>query len=204
MPLLFAAFVFGQISQNFKSRFVVLVLAVLVAFNSIYWNWLLLREHTFDQLDRWLTTNVDAQVPIAVVTRRYFSYVPSSEAAAPIQELRGSYYRRLTNLIGEAYPTNVRNVIDISQFGNDSKVVNLKKAMAAYPVIFVIDSYFRSSDRMLAQNEKFNLELVAHFSPSGSIIQKDRIPEPLFDPGYNFPLFVVDRVGPYFDVLRVK
>lgn len=189
---------------NQKKYLLVIALVIIASFNSIYWNYLLLKKPTFDQVRDWIDLNLPPEIPIAATVRRNFDYVPTAEASAPIRKFKPEFYRRAAKIVGNSYPDNVRNVLYLSEFGKNSKIENLREGMAVYPVSYVVDSYYSKSDRLLAQRSDITMELVAHFSPTGSKIYNERMPQILFDSSYNFPLFRVDSAGPYFDVLKIE
>jgi len=181
-----------------------LTIVMISSFNVVYWNLLILREPTFNQVRKWLDNNIAPQTPIASTQIRNFGYVPTATASEPVRKFKPGYYSRTSKLLDNRYPLNVRNVIYVDQFGDKSKTENLNKALLVYPVAYVVDSYLGSYDRLYTHYYGTKLKLIAHFSPTGDRIYDTKIPELLFDAPYVFPLFVVDRAGPYFDVLKVE
>lgn len=179
-----------------------MVILVFASLNSIYWNILLLKEPTFDQVRRWLESNISPQTPIAVTLRRNFGYVPIMYSSEPIRRINPSFYIRSAKLVGDKYPPNVRNVLYLSEFGKNNKLDNLNKGLSLYSFDYVVDSYLGSYDRLLYQKPEM-FELLAHFPPTGGTVYDQKIPELLFDAPYIFPLFKVDRAGPYFDILKI-
>lgn len=190
-------------SYLFLSLFLVFIL-IGSSFNSLSWNLLILKTPTFIQVRQWLDQNIDQQVPIAYTASRYFGYTPSWDAGTVIRKFKPNYYLRSSQLINKNYPPNVRNILYTNQLDGNNKKEKFEKGIKMYPVNFVIDSYLISSDRLLPHLDQEKFKLVAHFSPSTRKIYNINIPEPLTDPAFSFPLFKIDRVGPYFDVLEIK
>lgn len=201
----FAAYTVNRLSSIRKYALLFGLLVIIIAsFNSLYWNLLILREPSFNQMRKWVDKNIRPEIPIAATQVRNVGYVPNSIASEPIRRTKPGYYARAANIVGESYPYNVRNIIYADQFKTGSKISDLGKVTSIYPVTYVIDPYSGLADRLISQESNVKLELVAHFSPSDGVIYESYIPEALFDAPTNFPLFRVDRGGPYFDVLRVK
>lgn len=202
---IFAGYTFELILRKIKLKaFVVTLVIVGVSFNSIYWNFLILKEPTFDQVRKWLDSNIGSAIPIASTVSKYFNYIPTENASSLIRKTEPGFYKSAADIVGNTYPYNVRNILYLDYFNGESKSDDLMLGYSAYPVKYVVDSYLRSKDRLLNQDTNFQFKLVAHFSPTGNRIYSDYIPEVLFDPTYNFPLFKVDRAGPYFDVLEIS
>ncbi|MCR4324850.1 MAG: glycosyltransferase family 39 protein [Candidatus Curtissbacteria bacterium] len=202
---IFSGFVLSRVLHlNFTSVIFASILLLLASLNSIYWNILILKTPTFSQVHEWVDKNIRSEVPIAYTIRRNFGHVPNARASAPIREFRPGFYSRAAELTGETYPPNVRNVVYINEFQTRSKEEDLQRASSVYPVKYVVDSYLGSYDRLLFNSSSFDFELIVHFSPTGEIVYNYKIPEAFFDAPYNFPLFLVDRPGPYFDVLKIK
>jgi len=206
---IFAGFQINHILTTSKRRLMIITLVLIVSgFNSVYWNILLLKKPTFIELREWLDQNIDQRTPIASTNRRNFDYVPSLEAILPVRTINPGYYKAATDIIGDSYPENVRNVIYLNEFSG-SKTETFNKATQLYKILYVVDSYWAAGDRFLNTQNSNNLKLIAHFSPSMGQIY-DYLPNILFDSGLIFNtdrlyfLFDVDRAGPYFDVLKVK
>lgn len=186
-----------------KSILLSLLIIFLASFNSIYWNGLITKEATFGEMRKWVDATIPAQTPIAVTFYRTVGYTPSKKAAEIIREFKPGYYLRMSNLLTYSdYPYNVRNIVYLENFGKNSKLENLYAGLEVFPAKYVIDAYFKDSERLLNMTD--NLELVAHFSPTGDVISKERIPEAFADAPENLPLFKTDRPGIYFDILRIK
>ncbi len=207
---LFAGYVISQlvdrlikINKHLAAMTVILVMFA-ASFDSLYWNLLLLKHPTFDQVRVWLDANIDQRVPIGVTARRSFDYVPTASASAPIRKLNANFYLLASKVVGDNYGPNVRNVLYLDQLKGGSKSTDLTKGLEVYPVLYVVDPYLSEGERLINQKTNVKLKLIAHFSPTGKVISKDLIPQALFDAPYNLPFFKVDRVGPYFDVLRVE
>jgi hypothetical protein len=204
MPVFAAHTLYRLLEKTRWRRLFVLVIIVLSTFNSVYWNLLILQTPTFEQLRIWLDRNVPVEKPVAYTLRRNFGYIPTAKASAPIRKFKPGFYSWAAEMVGDNYPPNVRNVLSTEEFSGATKIEKLEKALAVYPVEYIVDSYLTLGDRMILQNKNLHLQLVAHFSPSGDKIYDADTPEPLFDAAFNFPLFKVDRVGPYFDVFKVE
>lgn len=187
----------------FNRNLILVITIAIVSFNSLYWNYLILKEPTFNQVRSWIGLNIAPEIPIATMTRRNVGYTPTASASTPIREFNQSFYFRAANLVEDHYLYNVRNILYVNEFEGKTKAEKLQKALDVYPVTYVIDSYLRPFDRLLRQSGGIRLDLVAHFSPTGDKIYEDYIPEALFDAPTNFPLLRLARPGPYFDVLKV-
>lgn len=200
MPI-FAGWTISELMRK-KQLFFAAILVLVLSFNSVYWNFLLLKNPTFDQLREWLAVNVPAETAIAAPNLRNLGYVPSTEAADVIRLASPGYYRRASQLIGDSYPSNVRNIIYFDQFKAGSKVKNANMAAELYPIKYVIDWYTTGNSRLINTNSKY--KLIAHFSPTGGKIEEKYLPEILTDAGFAIPLTAVERAGPYFDVLELQ
>lgn len=202
-----AGFSLYRLRQAQVGKFFLILVIVLSAFNSIVFNLLLIRESTFSQIRSWLDSNISPQSPIIATTHRNLGYVPTAGATLEIRKIKPGYYSRAAKLVDDNYPSNVRNIIHSNQLAKpgESMASYVKTALKLYPQTeFIVDSYLKGSDRLITNKEGLDLELVAHFSPTGNVIYHDYIPELLFDSAYALPLTKIDRPGPYFDVLRVK
>lgn len=200
MPI-FAGWSVNEFAKK-KQFAVVIVIVLSLSFNSVYWNLLLLKKPTFDQFRQWLDTNVAQETAIAALNVRNIGYVPSTEAADIGRMTNPGSYRRSSNVIGDAYPDNVRNIIYFDQLKSGTKAKNAEAAIKLQSSKYVIDWYFTDKSRLIYTNS--NYRLVAHFSPTGSKIEKDHLPEILTDAGFAVPLIGIDRAGPYFDVLELQ
>lgn len=199
MPI-FAGWTINEFVKK-RQLFMVVVLVILISLNSVYWNFLLLKKPSFDQLREWLAANVPAETAIAAPNLRNLGYVPSTEAASITRLTNPGYYRRASQTIGDSYPDNVRNIIYFDQFKLGSKAKNAEMAVNLYHVKYIIDWYMTDNGRLMDTNSKY--KLVAHFSPTGGKIEEKYLPEILTDAGFAVPLTAVERAGPYFDVLEV-
>jgi len=188
---------------NRKNILLALVVILVASFNSLYWNYLMTKEPTFVQMRKWLDKNIPPETPIAATFYRTVGYVPSRNASAPIRKFRPGYYLRAANLIGDNnYPYNVRNILYLESFKKSSKTESLKTGYRVFSMEYIVDAYYSEQDRLI--NSSNNLALVTHFSATGDNIHTKRIPELFADTINVFPLFVLDRPGPYFDILKVK
>lgn len=186
-----------------KKHFLLSVcLIAIVSFNSTYWNYLKLQEPTFVQLRKWVEKNIPPETPLVSTYYRSIGYVPSRSASAPIRKSRPGYYLRAADLIGDNYPYNVRNILYLEGFNKMSKIDNLNAGLSVFPAEYIIDAYYRDQDRLIDMAEEF--ELIAHFTPTEGKIYKRRIPEMYADSANNFPFLILDRGGPYFDILKVE
>lgn len=187
--------------------FFLIVVIAISAFSSIFFTILLLRESTFSQIRNWLDKNISPQTPIITTTYRNLGYVPTAGATLEIRKIKPGYYSRAAKIVSDNYYDNVRNIIHADQLAKRTETMAsyIRTALKLYPQTeYIIDSYLRGSDRLIENSEGLDLELIAHFSPTGNIIYQDYIPELLFDSAYALPLSKIDRPGPYFDVLKVK
>jgi len=91
---------------------------------------------------------------------------------------------------------------NLESFKKSSKAESLKAGSRVFSMEYIIDAYYKEQDRLI--NSSNNLALVAHFSATGDNIHTKRIPELFADTINVFPLFVLDRPGPYIDILKVK
>ena len=199
---IFAGIAMHRLLKNRSLVFVAFII-FLASFNSIYWNYLITRTPTFMQMRQWLDNNIDAKTPIASTSYRKVGYVPSAEASEPIRKFRPGYYMKAANLIkANDYPYNVRNILYLESFNRKTKLENLDAGLTVFPAEYIIDAYFKNTDRLLDMRTDF--ELIAHFSPTDNSIHEQRIPELFFDSGHVFPLFILDRPGPYFDIIKIK
>ncbi len=212
---IFAGKTLAFLYQKNKICKIIAVFIIFVAsFNSIYWNYLLFNEPTFKQVRKWLDKNINPEISIASTDRRNFDYVPNNSAAEPIRKYKKNYYKKAADLLRNRYSDNVRNVIYLNEFGYNLKITNLQQALKLYNIRYVVDYYWQDSERITNYSKTDNPNIiftqVAHFSPTGNIIFKKEIPSILFDSGlifrqdFIYPLFVVDRAGPYFDVLKMN
>lgn len=201
LPVFAGAGVYYLLKKS--GRLTIFFIIFLASFNSIYWDAVLTRESTFTQMRRWVDNNIPVETPTAVTFYRMVGYTPSFDAAQLIRNFKPGYYQRSSNILKSGnYPYNVRNIVYLENFGRDSKRDNLTEGLRVFPAEYVIDGYYKDSDRVLSMTN--NLELVAHFSPTGDAISGDRIPEMFQDAPESLPLFKLERPGIYFDVLRVK
>lgn len=201
LPVFAGVYVYYFLRQ--RNVFFIFLVIVLASFNSIYWNILITRESTFTQMRKWLDTNLAPSTPLAATFYRTVGYTPSKDASLVIRNFKRGYYQKSANeLESDEFPYNVRNIVYLENFGKESKVENLEAGLAIFPAQYVIDGYFKNSERLL--NMTNIVELVAHFSPTGEVISKSRIPEAFADAPENFPLFKTNRPGIYFDILKIK
>lgn len=199
---IFAGF---QISRIAFNRFYVSLAIILFSLLlPTYWNFLITRESTYRQVENWINYNISNKAYLAVTERRSLSYTPATNITETIRSFDPGYYSTISSIIKNDYPDNVRNVIYIGEFRKSSKKENLQVAMKFFPISYVVDSYLGSYDRLWSQSENSNWQLIAHFSPTPGKILNYKIPELMFDAPYVFPIFTIDRAGPYFDVIRIK
>lgn len=186
-----------------KNILIILIVLSLASFNSIYWNYLITKTPTFVQMRNWLDLQIPPETPIYATYYRAVGYVPSKEASMPIRKYRPEYYARASSLlIDNKYPYNVRNILYLEGFNKGSKVENLNAGMQVYPTEYIIDAYYSQRDRLLLMEK--NLILLAHFTPTNGYVSQKRIPELFADVANNFPLFILERSGPYIDILKIQ
>ncbi len=194
-----------QVSKFTKdNKFISLILILLCLFLPLYWNFLIARESTYNIVQEWINTNISAKTYFAVTERRSLSYVPSTSVSQTLRSFSPGYYETASDFIKDTFPDNVRNVIYLGEFKKTSKNTNLNEALKYFPVSYVVDTYLGSYDRLLNNSHISKLQLIAHFSPTGNIISDEKIPELFFDAPYVFPLFKLERPGPYFDIIKIK
>lgn len=199
---IFAGKVLSDYFAHKKNLFVLSIIIIASSFNSFYWNYLITRPTTFTQMRQWLDENIRPEIPVAATSYRGIGYVPSAPASNIIRQFRPGYYQKAAMLIGNAYPYNVRNILYLEAFNRSSKLDNLKAGLSVFPADYIIDAYYKDSDRLFYMTD--NLKIIAHFTPTDGKISKDRIPEAFFDSAHNFPFFVLDRTGSYFDILKIE
>lgn len=192
-------------------RLMVVLILAIASINSVWWNWLYLKTPTFIQAHRWLDENVSEETPIAYTGGRFQTFVPSSEAIRYIQTVSPNAYQRLASVLDEDHLDNVRNVVYVSKFPGNSKFEQLANATANYPVEYIIDYYLDDNERLYNLNPQ-SFEVIVQFNPARSE-ELVGIPEPLFDASWNFPandprpkvsMYSLDRIGPYFDILKLR
>lgn len=205
----FAAFGIYSIFKN--RRFLIFLALLFASINSVWWNWLYLKTPTFIQAHRWITENVPKEVPVAYTGGRFQTFVPSSEAIRHIQTVSPNAYHRLESVTGDSSLDNVRNIVYVSKFPGRGKLEQLENATINYPVEYIIDYYLDDKERLYSTRPEA-FEIVVQFKPTRSE-ELVGIPEPLFDASWNFPtndkrekvsMYSLERIGPYFDVLKVR
>lgn len=204
---IFAGYTISCLLKSLKIGFgsvVGLLLLILASFNSIYWNFLISQEPTFDQVRKWVDITIPPKTPIVITSRRNFSWVPAYSSSEIIRSFESGYYLRASTLTGDSFPPNVRNVFDSSRVHGISKEEQVNNALKIHSAEYIVDWYYGTYDRLLNQKIDKNISLIAHFSPTPGHVSNDKLPETMFDAPYNFPFFKVDRPGPYFDVLKVE
>lgn len=193
-----------------KKYFVIFIL-IIASINSVWWNWLYVKTPTFIQVHRWLNENVSGETPIAYIGGRYQTFVPNVGATRHVQTVSPNFYHRLASIIDEDYPNNVRNIVYVSKFPGTDKLEQLENATVNYPVEYIIDYYLDQKERLYNLSPQ-SFEIIVQFKPTRS---EDLvgIPEPLFDASWNFPtndprpkvsMYSLDRIGPYFDILKLR
>lgn len=197
---IYAGYTFNHFFKLNPGKFIIACLVALTLLNPLYWNIVLSRQATFEQLTAWVENNVKPTDTILISHRRNFPFVPSKKSADFTRISLPGYYARSTNVIGDIYPPNVRDVIYLEPLGM-ANMAGVKQVMSLMPVKYVITSYYSQNGRLPL--EQVGLTPVAHFSPTGKIVYRNKIPEALFDASYFMPLFQLERVGPYIDVFGV-
>lgn len=185
------------------------IVLLAAGINSLWWNWLYLKTPTFIQGHQWINENIAEQVPVAYVGGRFQTFVPSSEAIRYMQTVSPNSYRRLESAIEDSSLDNVRNIIYVSKFPGRDKLERLRNATASYPVEYVVDYYLDPTERVYL-TAPVDFEIIAKFYP---VEREFKIPELLFDTTSRFPKgyhnaniskFSLERMGPYFEILKVK
>lgn len=205
----FAAWGIYSILKN--RQFLVSLVLLLASINSFWWNWLYLKTPTFIQVHGWLNENVSEETPIAYIGGRFQTFVPNIGAIRHTQTVSPNFYHRLASIIDEDYPDNVRNIVYVTKFPGKNKFEQLENATVNYPVEYIIDYYLDDKERLYSTRPEA-FEILVQFNPtrSGQLVG---IPEPLFDASWNFPtndprpkvsMYSLERIGPYFDILKLK
>lgn len=202
---IFAGFGLNEVYKKTGSTVVVLLIILIASFNSIYFNFLIARVGTFNQVRDWLDSHVPSTTPIIATTHRNLGYVPNATATSEIRKTNEGFYGRAAELVGDGYAHNVRYIIYANQFASlgQTKDDYVQRALDLYDAKIIVDSYLSADNRLLNMQRATKFNLLAHFSPTdGQVLQKP-IPETFFDSATVFPLFVLKRPGPYFDVLEI-
>lgn len=199
---IFAGYVFSQLLRKRPGMLIISVVLIVSSLNSIYWNIVISKKATFELLQDWVNENVDPQEMVVFTQRRNFGFVPSKKSAEVVRKFIPGFYQRSSNIIGDSYPLNVRDVIYIEAIDKNHQVENVEHMINTEPVKYIVTSYMFFDGR-LPLEKRLRLKLVKHFSPTGNIIYFDKIPEALFDAPYFMPLFRLERAGPYIDVFKV-
>ena len=200
------------LGQRKTLKFLLLAVTILSAStNSVYWNWLYLKTPTFIQVHQWIESNLAKNTPIAYLGGRYQTFVPNRQAIDYLQNINPTAYGKLKYFLPERDSENIRNIIFTNDFYGKDKIGKFKNATKNYPVDYVVDYYLNLNDRIYLADPS-NFEIVAHFNPIKNR-QMFNLPEPLFEASSNFPtaqnsieisMYQLERIGPYFDVLKVK
>lgn len=202
---IFAGFTLNEIFKKTKSTVIVSIIVLIASLNSIYFDFLIARAGTFNQVRDWLDSHVPSTTPIIATTHRNIGYVPNATATSEIRKTNEGFYGRAAELVGDGYADNVRYIIYANQFASrgQTKQDYVQRALELYDAKIIVDSYLSADNRLLNMQESTKFSLLAHFSPTdGQVLQKP-IPETFFDSATVFPLFVLKRPGPYFDILEV-
>ncbi len=200
---IFAGYVFSQLLKKNPSTLLVLAILFITSFNSIYWNIIISKKTTFELLEAWVNQKVSPQEMIVISQRRNFGFVPSKKSAEVVRKFVPGFYQRSSNILGDSYPSNVRDVIYIEAIDRNHQVENIEYMINTQSVKYVVTSYMYLDGRLPLEKDP-KLKLVNHFSPTGNVINKSKIPEALFDAPYFMPLFRLERAGPYIDVFKVS
>lgn len=194
-----------------RNNLFLVTILVISSFNSLWWNYLYFKTPTFINVHDWVNKNVSSDIPVAYIGGRYQTFAPNTQAINLMQTSNPQVYTSLSAVLPKTGFNNVRNIIYVSNFVGNTKIEQFQNATANYPVLYVIDYYIDPSERIINQAPE-SFKIVAQFNPahSSTIVG---IPEPLFDASWSFPtndqrpkvsMYSLDRVGPYFDVLKVK
>lgn len=192
-------------------KIVAITILLVASINSLWWNWLYLKTPTFIQAHHWLNKNIPAETPIAYVGGRFQTFVPSTSAIRHMQTVNPNIYKRLASVPDKNNHNNMRNIVYISKFPGRTKLEQMKNGLANYHVEYIVDYYLDEKERLFNLEPEL-FELVTQIKPIDSS-QLVGIPEPLFDPSWNFPtndprpkvsMYSLERIGPYFDILKIK
>jgi len=194
-----------------KKAIIIVCLIVLASVNSIWWNYLYLKKPTFIQAHEWIERSVPVGVPIAYTGGRFQTFAPDKDAIDAIRVVNPGSYNRLANILDNKNVTNVSNIVYLGDFPGETKLDRFKSASGNRRFIYVVDYYLDPKDRLFLEDEKY-FEIVVKFSPVKDG-EEYRLPEPLFDSNSKFPSrnynsniskFSLERMGPYFEILRIK
>jgi len=199
----FAGKAFTVILKKRPAKILALFVISIACFNSVWWNITISKKATFELLNVWVNKNINPKEMIVINQRRNFGFVPSKKSAEIVRKFVPGFYQRSSNVIGDSYPSNVRDVIYIEAIDKSYQVENVEYMINTQPVKYVIVSYLYKNSRLQLE-KKANIKLIKHFSPTGNIIYDAKIPEALFDAPYFMPLFQLERVGPYIDIFAVN
>lgn len=210
--LILIPFTASGIATTFGKKNLLIVVVLLVAsFNSLWWNWLYLKKPTFISSQEWIKQNINPNEWLGYSGKRYYTFVPGLKAIDIIQMVNPGSYNRLRSFFMDTRSDNVRNIVFLSDFYGNNSYAKLASASHVLPISYVVDYYLDPHDRLYNTNET-RFKVAAHFSP----LPNDRLeglPEPLFDPSWNFAtsdrrekvsMYSLERIGPYVDILKVK
>lgn len=210
--MLLIPFAANSVYDIFKKRTVLIILLISVSsINSLWWNWLFIQKPTFIQAHDWVNQNVAAEIPIYFTGGRFMTFAPNKQAIERVNAENADFKRRLYKILPDNYFDNVRNIIYINEFPGKNKLYQLKKASVGNGTGYIIDYYLDPSESIYYQSAD-DFELVKRFVPTsdGKVYN---IAEPLFDASWNFEtndfspkssMYSLERIGPYFDILRVR
>ena len=190
--------------------FLIIPIIILASINSTWWNLLYNRNPTFIEARNWIKINIPADIAIAFTGNRYRIFVPNKVAIERTEKFEHDFYRRLASTLPSENIDNVRNIVYISYFPGTTKLEKLENASSQNNIVYVVD-YFLDPQESLFLEAPDDFEIIAKFYPLKDNVF--RIPELLFDTNAKFPAanynsniskFSLERMGPYFEILKVK
>lgn len=196
--------------SNLKKTSLIIGLILVASINSVWWNILYSKIPTFIQARDWIQNNIPDNVSIAFTGNRYRLFVPSSEAIKITTKFENNFYKRLASRLSGENADNVRNIVYVSYFPGKAKLEKLRSASREKGIVYVVDYYLDPQERLFLEAPD-SFEVIAKFYPRED--NRFRMPELLFDTNARFPAehynsniskFSLARMGPYFEILKVK
>lgn len=194
-----------------RKSYLIVLLILLASINSLYWNYLFIKRPTFVLAHEWIEQNIPVDLPIAYMGGRFYTFTPNKTAIDKMQNFLPTAYERLEKILPNDNIENVRNIVYIGSFSGESKSQRLMTASKSNDFKYVVDYYLDPEDSLYLQNPN-SFEVIAKFYPVKNSSHY-KLPESLFDSNAKFPpgnynsnisKFTLERMGPYFEVLKVK
>lgn len=197
------------ISRLLKYNILVVFIA-LASVNSFWWLNLYVQKPTFVQAQEWVNKNLPSSTPLVYTGGRFYYFSPNLSSASYMQSYSDNSFKRLVE-INQFNSKNVRSIIFLNKIPGLGTIDKIKKVSSEFGVAYVID-YYLDPKESLYFNYPNLFTLTKRFNPTvdGRVTG---IAEPLFDASSNFDAFEsrkngsmydLERVGPYFDILKLK